>query len=288
MTNNTKEPKRPSWIRGKISWNENSEEVKNTLTGLDLHTVCEEAACPNKGECWGKKHVTFIILGDTCTRGCSFCNVSGGTPDAPDQDEPERIAEAVKSLGIKYAVITSVTRDDLKDKGMGQFIETVKQIRKHSPQTEVELLIPDFGADKELLKKIAFSGVEVVGHNIEMPEKFYLKVRPRSDYSRSLKTLEALNSFKKEAGILVKSAMMLGVGETEKDIFRTLSDLKKAGVDIIYMGQYLNPSKGHWPVKKYYTPEDFKIFKQKALDMGFEFAASAPLIRSSYVPISWG
>ena len=275
--------KRPEWIRGKVSWSDSFEEVNSVLRELKLNTVCNEAACPNRGECWDDKHATFIILGSTCTRGCLFCNVEEGALDSPDKSEPERVAEAVKKLNIKYAVITSVTRDDLLDKGTEHFVRTVRSIKSLCPDTVIELLIPDLDGNPDFLKKIAFSGAEVIGHNIEMPDNMYPQVRPRSDYTRSLNVLRLLGGLK-EAGsdILVKSSLIIGLGEEESDIKRTLEDHKAAGVDIVYIGQYLSPSKEHWPVKRYYTPEEFKCFEKDAEKMGFSAVLSGPMVRSSY------
>jgi lipoic acid synthetase len=273
---------RPPWIRGKVPRNEDRERVESIVSDRGLHSVCVSAACPNKGECWKAKHVTFMILGDVCTRGCLFCNVSAGDPFAPDPQEPAQIAEAVKELGVKYAVITSVTRDDLTDKGASCFLETVKHIKNTSPETRVELLIPDLDASESLLQQIAFSGAEVIGHNIEMPERLYASIRPRADYQKSLRTLSLLAGMKKRTGILVKSSMITGLGEIGDDIKKTLNDLKGAGVDIVYIGQYLNPTKKHWPVKKYYTPEEFSALDAMAKDMGFKAVMAGPMVRSSY------
>lgn len=274
------ETERPSWIRGKASWSAGHEKVKGLLSELSLTSVCEAAACPRKGECWNEKHVTFMILGDTCTRSCFFCNVKKGTPPVPEASEPSNVARAVDALGIKYAVITSVTRDDLEDNGAGAFVMTVKKIKELSPGTLVELLIPDMGADPVLLEKIAFSGAEVIGHNIEMPEKLYRSIRPRADYRRSLRALELLKGHSK--GTLVKSSLMIGLGESEEDIFRTFKDISRTGTDILYIGQYLSPSKEHSPVVKYYTPEEFQVLKKKAEALGFRYVSAGPLVRSSY------
>ncbi len=273
---------KPTWIRGKISCNEVYAKVRGLLSDLKLHSVCVSAACPNKGECWEARHVTFMILGDICTRGCLFCNVKPGAPEAPDAAEPGNIAKAVKELGIKYAVVTSVTRDDLADRGAGHFVATVERIKELSPDTLVELLIPDLDADGALLRETALSGADVVGHNIEMPERLYASVRPGADYARSLKTLRSLAALKGRSGILVKSAIILGLGEAPADITRTLKDLKEADVDIVYMGQYLNPTKKHWPVEKYYTPEEFSALEAEAKGMGFRAVLAGPMVRSSY------
>lgn len=272
----------PSWIRGKISWHENFRKVQELLRESNLKTVCVEAACPNRGECWENKHVAFMILGETCTRGCKFCDVSGGTPKAPDTFEPKKIAKAIKKLNTKHAVITSVTRDDLPDGGAEHFVNTVKEIKKNSPEITIELLIPDFNAKAELLEKIAFSGAEIIGHNIEMPEALYSEIRPKADYAKSLCVLSRLNVLKKQgARIQVKSFVMAGLGETREEIYCTLADLKDSGVDIVYIGQYLSPSLKHWPVKKYYTPQEFKFFEEKAHKIGFTKVCSGSMVRSS-------
>lgn len=273
---------RPPWIRGKAPRREDRERVESIVSDRGLNSVCVSAACPNKGECWKAGHVTFMILGDVCTRGCLFCNIDGGVPSRVEPDEPGKIAAAVKELGVKYAVITSVTRDDLADKGTSRFFETVKHIKNISPETRVELLIPDLDASESLLQQIAFSGAEVIGHNIEMPERFYASVRPRADYRKSLRTLSLLAGMKKRAGILVKSSLITGLGEIGDDINKTLNDLKGAGVDIVYIGQYLSPTKKHWPVKRYYTPEEFSALDATAKDMGFKAVMAGPMVRSSY------
>ncbi len=250
---------------------------------LKLNSVCVEAACPNRGECWDKEHVTFMILGDICTRRCRFCNVKEGSPRPVDRSEPGRIAHAVKELGIKYVVITSVTRDDLPDGGAEHFVKTVREIKSLSEDILVELLIPDLGAEEGLLRKIAFSGADVIGHNIEMPGSLYGEIRPRADYSRSLDVLKKLDRMRDEgAGMLVKSSIMLGLGENAEDVLRSLKDLKGAGVDIVYLGQYLSPSKEHWPCERYYTPDEFTFWGDRAKELGFRAVLAGPMVRSSY------
>lgn len=251
------------------------------MRDLNLKSICTSAACPNRGECWEKRHVTFMILGNICTRFCRFCNITGGVPeDAPDPKEPENISLAVKELGIKYVVITSVTRDDLSDKGAGQFLMTVKAIKSKNADVLVEILIPDFGADELFLSEMVFSGADVIGHNIEIPAALYPEVRPGADYTRSLKVLNVL---KRTAGnIPIKSSIITGLGETEKDILLTMEDLKGAGVDIVYIGQYLSPSPDHWTVRKYYGPSEFHFLRKKAREMGFKAVLSGPMVRSSY------
>lgn len=274
---------RPAWIRTRFSGNKKFEYVRDILEKTGVKSVCVEAACPNRHECWGKSHVTFMILGSVCSRNCSFCNVSGGTPQSADESEPRNIAEIIKKLSTKYAVITSVTRDDLADKGAGHFTAAVNAIKAASPETVIELLIPDFNAETDFIGKIAFSGAHVIGHNIEMPRALYSRVRPRSSYDISLKTLGMLSSEKKMgAEISVKSSMILGLGESDDEIFETFMDLKTVGVEILYIGQYLGPSKAHWPVKKYYTPEEFENLRVRAEKLNFRKVVAGPLVRSSY------
>jgi len=278
-----KKTQRPDWIRARIFSSGCSERFRSVLDKMELNTVCVEADCPNRGERWNSGNATFIILGDICTRDCRFCNVAKGRPRDLDPEEPSKIADAIRKLGIGYAVITSVTRDDLADGGAEHFRRAVCSIRTACPDVPVELLIPDLFARKELLEKVAVSGASIVGHNVEMPESLYRSLRPASCYQNSIKTLKCLGEMRDNgAKIFVKSSIMLGLGESDKDISKTLVDLKEAGVDVVYMGQYLSPSKEHWPVKKYYTPEEFMKFGKVCLDMGFLKAFSGPMVRSSY------
>jgi lipoic acid synthetase len=218
---------KPDWIRGRVSWSEEFGKVRDVLQRLSLNSVCVSAACPNRGECWRERHVTFLVMGNICTRGCRFCNIREGLPGKPDPKEPENISKAVEELGSKYVVITSVTRDDIGDKGAGHFIKTVSAIKRKTPEVMVELLIPDFSANELFLKEMILSGADVIGHN-------------------------------------------------------TLADIKSAGVEIVYLGQYLSPSREHWPVKKYYNPSEFHFFRKKAREMGFKAVMSGPMVRSSY------
>ena len=274
--------KHPSWIRGKISWDDNFNASKDLLRSLDLNSVCVEAACPNKGECWERKHITFLILGDKCTRGCLFCNLPKGVMIDPDEKEPSNIVEAVKTLGSRYVVITSVTRDDLLDGGAEQFVKTVNAIKEEDKSIKVELLIPDFNGKKELIEKVAFSGADVIGHNIEMAESLYKKIRPLSNYRTSLNVLKMLSELSPNGKFLTKSSIILGLGERTEEILQTLQDLHKVRTDIVYMGQYLNPTNKHAEVKKYYTPDEFSFFKQEAEKEGFLAVCSDPMVRSSY------
>jgi len=224
--------------------------------------------------------VTFMLLGNLCTRKCRFCDVPAGIPGNPDPLEPFKIAQAVSTLNLRYVVITSVTRDDLDDRGAGQFIKVTEKIKEINPETLVEFLIPDLDADYNLLNDISFCGASVIGHNIEMPERLYRYMRPGSDYKRSLKTLSVLRKISRLS--IVKSSIMVGVGETTGEIEETVRDLKTAGVDVLYVGQYLSPSKKHWSVKKFYTPGEFYDIKNMALDIGIKVIRSGPMVRSSY------
>ncbi len=270
----------PSWIRGRIIEDEKTRKVAETLGKYALSSVCVEASCPNRGECWQKKQVTLMILGDQCTRACRFCNVSSEQPAMPSPSEPENVASAINDLAMEYVVITSVTRDDLRDKGSGQFVATVKAVKAARPGVKVELLIPDMGGDRTLLEKVALSGCDVLGHNIEIPQFLYVSLRRGADYKRSLDVLKTVKRYNQK--IVVKSAIIIGLGETPEDVLGVIGDVYSAGTGILYIGQYLSPSKKHWPVKKYYTPEEFSIFKQKAEEIGFKTVRSGPMVRSSY------
>ncbi|MCK4851927.1 MAG: lipoyl synthase [Candidatus Omnitrophica bacterium] len=271
---------RPGWIRSRVSWDGNVGRVRDLLNELNLNSVCWDAACPNRGECWEKGHVTFMILGRNCTRRCRFCNIAAGVPEDPDPFEPGRIAAAVSRLGIKYAVITSVTRDDLADRGTNQFVDTVREIRTGAPFALIELLIPDMDADRGLLREIVFSGAQVVGHNIEMPFSLYPALRPEANYGKSLRTISLLKGHSPRS--IVKSSIMAGLGETKDELIRAIRDLRDAGVDILYIGQYLSPSADHWPVRKYYTPAEFQGLKEEAERAGVPVVLSGPMVRSSY------
>lgn len=261
---------KPYWLRRNLSYSRDFFITKQLLRKFNLNTVCEEAACPNIGECWSRKEATFIILGKNCTRNCRFCNVNHNSPEPLDEEEPLRIAQAVKDLALDYVTVTSVTRDDLADGGSGHFIETPKAIKRLCPNTVVEILIPDIEVNEEL-----FAVAEVIGHNIETIERLYPVLRPQADYRKSL------NVLKRSKG-LVKSAIMLGLGEEWDEIIQTLKDLKEAGVSIIHIGQYLRPSRRHFPVVKYYTPQEFEDIGRIAMDLGFKAVRSGPLVRSSY------
>jgi len=269
--------KLPPWFKQKIPAGTYFNRVIGTLDALRLNTVCESAACPNRTLCYSRGTSTFMILGEVCTRNCSFCAVSKGIPSPPDAGEPERVSEAIETLGMKHAVITSVTRDDLPDGGAGQFALTVKAVRSRTPRVTVELLIPDI----ENLD--IFSGLhpEVIGHNLETVPRLYPELRPRAGYEKSLKVLKNIKLFSRET--VAKSALMLGLGETSREIESAMDDLRAVDCDMLCLGQYLRPSGAHFPVKEYISPETFAQLRQTAISKGFRAAISAPLARSSYM-----
>ncbi|MBN2423101.1 lipoyl synthase [Candidatus Woesearchaeota archaeon] len=273
-------PRLPPWLKVKLGSTKNYGKIKKLLSQGCLHTICEEAACPNRGECWDSGTATFLILGDTCTRNCKYCNVNHGTPKELDEEEPKKLAETVKKLNLKYAVITSVTRDDLDDGGASVFVECVAEIRKLTPNCRIEILIPDFRFNENSLNLVINSKPFVINHNIEVVELLFSEIRPEGNYKESLKLLKKIKQLNKEQ--LTKSGFMIGLGETDENIKKTLNDLKEHDVDIITIGQYLQPSLKNAEVKKYYTPEEFKEFKKYALSLGFKHVESAPLVRSSY------
>ncbi len=272
--------RKPEWLRVKFKRGETFFETRRILKSLNLHTVCEEARCPNIGECWSRKTATFMIMGDICTRNCAFCAVTHDKPLPPDLQEPERVAEAAAKMGLKYVVITSVTRDDLPDGGARLFLETVRQLRSKIPGVIVEILIPDFQGKEENLSIILESPPDVLSHNIETVKRLYpLVKRPESYYERSLKVLD----FFAKKGLLVKSGIMVGLGESLEDLEEAFKDLLKAGTKLLTIGQYLQPTRNHLPVDKFYTPAEFDFLKEKALKMGFKGVMAGPLVRSSYM-----
>ena len=271
--------KKPEWIRSKLT---NSKEfflTKTIVNNNNLVTVCQEANCPNITECWSKRHATFMIMGDTCTRACAFCDVKTGKPGDLDIFEPAKIANAVKSLNLKHVVITSVDRDDLEDGGVSMWLNTINAVRRLSPDTTLETLIPDFKGQYDLIKKIAIIHPEVVSHNIETVQRLTRHVRIQAKYDRSLFVLDTL---KKEGVKRTKSGIMLGLGETNEEVIKSMKDLRKVNVDILTLGQYLQPTKKHIPVDRFVTPDEFRAFKTEGLKMGFKYVESGPLVRSSY------
>lgn len=271
---------KPDWLRRSLPTGPEYEKIRRLIKENTLHTVCQEAKCPNQFECFGKATATFMILGDRCTRNCQFCAVGHAPDGPPDETEPERVAEAVDLLGLRYAVVTSVTRDDLTDGGASLFATTIQAIRRRSPGTLVEVLIPDLQADWEALSLILESAPDVLNHNIETVQRLYPRVRPQADYRRSL---ELLNQVKlRYPDIPTKSGIMLGFGESVAEIHATWRDLLVAGCDILTMGQYLQPSASHLAVSRFLPPEEFAELEEKALALGFAGVASGPFVRSSY------
>jgi lipoic acid synthetase len=270
----------PDWIKVKAPGNPNYLRLKHILRENNLHTVCEEARCPNIGECWGNKTATFLILGDTCTRGCRFCAIDKGKPLALDPEEPRHVALVVKDLGLDHIVVTSVNRDDLPDGGAGHFARTVFWIKTLNPGIRVEVLIPDFEGSLDALKTVVDSGIEILNHNIETVPRLYGKVRPGHTYECSLSLLQSAKQMR--ADVLTKSGFMLGVGENSEEVMATLGDLRNSNVDIITIGQYLQPSIHQLKVERYVTPEEFMEFKTAAQKLGFRHVESGPLVRSSY------
>jgi lipoic acid synthetase len=270
---------KPAWLKVRLPSHGDFFRVAEILKAGHLHTICQSARCPNIGECWERKTATFLILGDTCTRDCGFCAVAKGTPLAPDPEEPLHIAEAVASLGLAYAVVTSVTRDDLPDGGAAHFAAVIRAIRARSPATRIESLIPDFKGDAAALEVVLAARPDVLNHNLETTESLYPAIRrPRENYRRSLGVLAAA----KAQGALTKSGLMIGLGEGEADILRTLADLRQAGCELLTVGQYLQPTAAHPPVAKYYTPDEFSALATSARQSGFLEVVSGPLVRSSY------
>lgn len=272
---------KPPWLKIKPRFGPIYNEMKALIKQLGLHTVCQEAGCPNIGECFSARTATFMILGDKCTRNCRFCGVNSGQPLPPDLDEPARVAQAVKKLNLRFAVITSVTRDDLADGGAAIFVDTVKQIRKENPDCKIELLIPDFTGNHRSLDIILNVKPDVLAHNIETVPILYNKVRPQADYNHSLDVLRYISEQAED--IIIKSGMMVGLGETFHQIEDTLKDVARVGCQIFTVGQYLAPSKNHLPVERYYTPEEFELIKKTGENSGIKHLESGPLIRSSYM-----
>nr|MBK5236049.1 lipoyl synthase [Clostridium sp.] len=274
------ENRKPDWLKIKISSSAELHSVIDMMRKLNLHTVCEEANCPNLMECFSNKTTTFMILGRECTRNCTFCTVSKNTPTNVDIQEPFHVAEAVKQLGLKHVVITSVTRDDLSDGGAGHFAKVIEAVKEVSPSTAIEVLIPDFQGDMDALYQVVNAKPKVINHNIETIKRLYPEVRPMANYNRSLELLKRVKEM--DANIYSKSGLMVGLGETQDEVIELLYDLREFGCEIVTIGQYLAPSKKHHPVIEYVTPEIFGIYKKKAEEMGFKYVASAPLVRSSY------
>lgn len=270
--------KKPNWLRVKLPTGKEYLRVRNLVDQYKLHTICESGSCPNMGECWGAGTATFMILGNVCTRGCSFCAVATGRPTELDLDEPYRVAEAIRLMEVKHAVLTSVNRDELKDRGASVWAATVREIRKQSPGTTMETLIPDVKGNWEALELMISERPEVVSHNMETVKRLYRTVRPQAKYERSLEQLSRI----KAAGLRTKTGFMVGLGETPEEVDEILTDLKAAGVDVVTIGQYLQPTKMHLEVAEFITPEQFKLYEEMGYAKGFNFVESGPLVRSSY------
>ena len=273
--------RKPEWLRVKAHSVKGLEYVEDMLKNLHLNTVCDEAACPNRGECFGRKTATFMILGSVCTRNCTFCNVSKGTVQQVDENEPGRVAQAVKALGLKHAVITSVTRDDLPDGGAEHFARVIESIRNTAPGVTIEVLIPDFQGSVEALKKVVDARPEIINHNVETVPGLYREVRPMANYQRSLNVLKNVKEM--DSSIYTKSGIMVGLGETGEQVVSVMRDLRGVNCDFLTIGQYLAPSAKHHPVIEYIHPNQFKAYEEKAYELGFLYVASGPLVRSSYM-----
>jgi lipoic acid synthetase len=270
----------PDWLKVRIGGGENYSKVKTLLRSAKLHTICEEAKCPNIAECFGNGTAVFLILGNICTRNCRYCNVTHGTPNPVNSNEPRDIAESVKTLNLSYVVITSVTRDDLKDGGASVFYETIQEIKRVNDASKIEALIPDFRGDKKAIQKVVNATPDVINHNIEVVEDLFPHIRPQGNYQRSLNVLKTIKT--KENRIPTKSGFMVGLGENAEQILTTMHDLRDADVDYLTIGQYLQPTRNHAEVNKYYLPEEFIELKNTALQLGFLHVESGPLVRSSY------
>lgn len=268
----------PRWMKMERASGSNYTQVKKIVEKNHLHTICTSGNCPNIGECWNAGTATFMILGDICTRACKFCGVKTGKPLPPDPMEPERLAESVKSMGIKHCVITSVDRDDLSDGGAEAWAETIRVVKRVNPEITVETLIPDFDGIEENLQRIIDAGPDVISHNLETVERLTPQIRSRAKYSRSMAVIKYLSS----KGVTSKSGIMLGLGETEEEVLKTMDDLFKVGCKVLTLGQYLRPTIHHMEVVDYVTPEKFEVYREAGLEMGFKFVESSPLVRSSY------
>lgn len=270
--------KKPPWLKVKLPVGENYRKVRQLVDTYKLHTICESGNCPNMGECWGAGTATFMILGNVCTRSCSFCAVATGRPQALDLDEPRRVAEAVELMGVKHCVITSVNRDELKDRGAGVWAATIREVKKRNPNTTLEVLIPDVKANWEALQMIIDEGADVISHNMETVRDLYRKVRPQAKYERSLEQLDRT----KKAGARTKSGFMVGLGETDEQVEELMRDLNAVGLDVLTIGQYLQPTKLHLNVHSFVSPDRFKMYQRMGEAIGFDYVESGPLVRSSY------
>ena len=271
-------PRKPEWLRVKLPIGEEYRKVRHLVDEYKLHTICQSGNCPNMGECWGAGTATFMILGDVCTRSCSFCAVKTGKPKEYDTDEPQRVAEAIRLMGVKHAVITSVNRDELPDRGAEIWHQTIRQIKIKSPQTTIETLIPDVKANWDALERMISAGQEIVSHNMETVERLYRLVRPQAKYSRSLEQIQRTKLYGKRT----KTGIMLGLGETKEEVLKAMDDLLASGCEILTLGQYLQPTKMHLEVAAFIHPDVFAEYKEIGLNKGFMYIESGPLVRSSY------
>jgi lipoic acid synthetase len=273
---------RPPWLKVRIRANETFERVTRMITDLSLHTVCQEARCPNIFECWGEGTATFMILGDICTRHCGFCAVTKGKPRLLDPAEPRHVGEAVSKLGVKHAVITSVNRDELPDGGSIHFAETIRWVRRLNKGCRVEVLIPDFCGSEVALNNVLEARPDVLNHNTETVPRLYKRVRPDAKYEQSMEVLRRAGARKSEWPLLTKSGLMVGLGETIEELLQTFRDIRETGCEILTVGQYLAPTPRHLPIERYYTPDEFAFLKSEAEEMGFRYVEAGPLVRSSY------
>ena len=271
-------PKKPSWLKVRLPVGESYKHVRSLVTDNKLHTICESGNCPNMGECWGEGTATFMILGNICTRSCGFCAVATGRPEPVDWDEPQRVAEAIHLMKVKHAVITSVDRDELKDGGSTIWANTIKAVKALNPETTLETLIPDFRGNWENLQNVIDVAPEVISHNVETVERMTRKVRIQAKYHRSLEVIRRLH----EQGVRTKSGIMLGIGEEKQEVLQTLYDLKENGVDVVTIGQYLQPTQKHLPVMRFVHPDEFAFYREEGYKLGIDYVESGPLVRSSY------
>jgi lipoic acid synthetase len=278
VISNEQKKRKPEWLRVKLPVGPEYAKVRRLVDENKLHTICESGNCPNMGECWGAGTATFMILGNICTRSCTFCAVATGRPTEYDMDEPQRVADAIKKMGVKHAVITSVNRDELKDRGAEVWYQTVVQTKKLSPETTIETLIPDTKGNWEALYRMIEGGQEVVSHNIETVGRLYRIVRPQAKYERSLEQIKRI----REAGKRTKTGIMLGVGETKEEVFKAMDDLAANGLMILTLGQYLQPTKMHLEVAEFIHPDTFQMYKEEGLKRGLKYVEAGPLVRSSY------
>lgn len=278
------QPQRPDWLRIRLQTSDSFGKIKGMMGNLKLHTVCEEARCPNIYECWSDGTATFMVMGDTCTRACGFCNVKTGRPEALDVDEPQHVAEAVQQMGLDHAVITSVDRDDLPDGGAQHIADTIEAVRRLNPNTKIEVLIPDFQGDWDAFQLVLNARPDVLNHNTETVPRLYKRVRNRADYQQTLDLLRRAHEWRVEnfPGMLTKSGIMVGLGESSEEVEKTIADIRAQKTDVLTVGQYMRPTMKHLPVERYWSPEEFSNLRDFALSLGFRFVEAGPLVRSSY------